>query len=167
MSKGSIFKQAMEGVKQLKHRGKVRSHKTVPHEKRSMTVETSVMKDDFLFDIDITTTPGQILFFSTPSLPYRVIKRLKKGEYPIQSRIDLHGKQIGEASYLLHNFLENSFEHGKQHLLVVHGKGSCKIKSAVDKWLKESPLVLAFTSARSDDGGAGALYLLIKKCKSA
>lgn len=166
MKNESIFKEAMKGVKRLNKSVKVAAPKRRLNRKSKIDIDSSHKTHDLLFEIEVTTQPEESLFYAIPSLPYRVIKRLKKGDFPIEAKLDLHGKQTGEASYLLDSFLENAFEQGKRHLLIVHGKGSCKIKSAVDKWLKESPLVLGFSSARPDHGGTGALYLLIKKCRS-
>ncbi len=40
------------------------------------------------------------------------------------------------------------------------------LRDAVPRWLNEAPLrehVLAFSHARPDDGGAGALYVLLRR----
>ena len=40
------------------------------------------------------------------------------------------------------------------------------LKTAVPRWLNEPPLqdsILAFTHARRDDGGEGALYVLLRR----
>jgi len=52
---------------------------------------------------------------------------------------------------------------------VIHGKGrknverSPRMKPAVNQWLQGSKKVLAFCSARSNDGGTGAVYVLLKR----
>jgi DNA-nicking Smr family endonuclease len=51
---------------------------------------------------------------------------------------------------------------------VVHGKGlgsPCKtpvLKGKVQSWLIQKAEVLAFVQARADEGGAGALVVLLK-----
>jgi DNA-nicking Smr family endonuclease len=60
---------------------------------------------------------------------------------------------------------------GTRCVIVVTGKGVGKdgggvLRSAVPRWLNESPnreKVLAFEYARQKDGGAGALYVLMKR----
>jgi len=52
---------------------------------------------------------------------------------------------------------------------IIHGKGRGSgnrgpvLKSAVNRWLRRHGAVRAFCSARRNDGGTGALYVLIER----
>ena len=57
-------------------------------------------------------------------------------------------------------------------MLIVHGRGNHSkdqipvLKQAVRSWLERgqiSRVVLAFTTARPHDGGAGAMYVLLRR----
>jgi DNA-nicking Smr family endonuclease len=68
----------------------------------------------------------------------------------------------------LGQFLREAQSHGWRCVRVVHGKGLGSpgrvpvIKDKVKRWLVQSDRVLAFVQARGDDGGAGALIVLLQ-----
>ena len=100
-----------------------------------------------------------------------VTDRLHRGEFSIQGHIDLHGLSVEEARDAFENFFKKSIAEGKRMVLVIHGRGLSSpaepiIKTNVYKWLTTGPWrkwVMAFTSARLCDGGAGATYVLLRK----
>ncbi len=117
----------------------------------------------------ITEVSGEEqLFFARTGLQTKTIRQLRKGQLPIEAKIDLHGLTINEAEAALTEFLNNCRQQHIRHILVVHGKGShstnsiTTIKSAVNAWLREPDFILAFCSAQPHHGGTGALYALLK-----
>lgn len=109
---------------------------------------------------------------SIASLDRRVLRRLRNGEYSIQGTLDLHGLTRVEAKEALVRFVEASRRDGKRCVLVIHGRGLHSkdqipvLKEGVQKWLTRGRLgaqVLAFSSARPADGGAGAVYVLLRR----
>jgi DNA-nicking Smr family endonuclease len=96
-------------------------------------------------------------------------ERLRRGRYPIEARLDLHGMTQAEAHRALNGFVAGSRAIGRRCVLVITGHGRMSggiLKSAVPRWLNEPDLrrhVLAITPAQQRDGGAGALYLLLRK----
>lgn len=105
--------------------------------------------------------------------------RLKKGLLPIEGRLDLHGLTRDQAEITIAHFIENAFASGKRTLLLITGKGLLKntpqggkagvLKHKTPEWLNKPATrarILAFTYARPQDGGDGALYILLKKNKS-
>ena len=100
-----------------------------------------------------------------------VAKRLHNGEFSIQGHIDLHGLTVESAREAFENFLEESIAAGKRMVLIIHGRGLSSpakpiLKTKVIKWLTTGrwrKWVMAFTSARLCDGGAGATYVLLRK----
>lgn len=109
---------------------------------------------------------------SVGGLDKRILRRLRRGDYAIQAHLDLHGLTRGEAKEALSAFVEKSWWHGHRCVLVVHGRGLHSkdqipvLKESVQGWLSRGHLaqrVLAFTTARPHDGGAGALYVLLRR----
>jgi DNA-nicking Smr family endonuclease len=109
---------------------------------------------------------------SAPGLDGSTHDKLKRGQLLIDGKLDLHGMDRERAHRALGRFLENAAMHGKRCVLVVTGKGGAKpgeagiLKSEVPRWLNEPalrPLVLAFTAAQARHGGAGALYIYLKR----
>ena len=100
-----------------------------------------------------------------------VARRLHQGDFSIQGHIDLHGMGVGHAQQAFELFLKEAILSGKTAVLVVHGRGLSSfakpvLKTKVKEWLTSGPWrkwVIAFTSARACDGGAGATYVLLRK----
>jgi DNA-nicking Smr family endonuclease len=96
-------------------------------------------------------------------------ERLKRGRYPVEARLDLHGMTQAEAHRGLAGFVAGSRAAGRRCLLVItgHGRmGGGVLKAAVPRWLGEPELrghVLAITPAQPKDGGGGALYVLLRR----
>jgi DNA-nicking Smr family endonuclease len=98
-------------------------------------------------------------------------ERLKRGLRPIEARLDLHGRTQVEAHRELIDFVEASYRGGRRCVLVVTGRGFGPdgpgvLKRAVPRWLAEAGLrrrILAVAAAQPQHGGAGALYLLLRR----
>jgi DNA-nicking Smr family endonuclease len=102
----------------------------------------------------------------------RIVRRLRKGDYAVQGHVDLHGLIRPEAKEALDRFLQASRAAGKRCVLVVHGRGLHSkdqipvLKDAVKGWMGTNRFakhVLAFATARPEDGGVGAIYVLLKR----
>ena len=100
-----------------------------------------------------------------------ITKRLHRGDFSIQAHIDLHGLGVEDARNAFEIFLKDSITTGKKAVLIVHGRGLSSpdkpvLKTRVVQWLTCGPWrkwVIAFSSARSCDGGAGATYVLLRR----
>ena len=96
-------------------------------------------------------------------------ERLKRGRRTIEARLDLHGMTQAEAHRALAGFVAGSRTGGRRCVLVITGHGRISggvLKSAVPRWLHEPEMrrhVLAIAPARPQHGGAGALYVLLRR----
>jgi DNA-nicking Smr family endonuclease len=106
----------------------------------------------------------------------KLMRRLKRGEFPLQNFIDLHGLTKQEAQERVNEFILESYRSGLRCVLVVHGRGHNSenhipiLKERLPHWLTRGParkIVLAFSTARPYDGGTGALYILLRKRRGA
>src|SRR5262249_25050840 len=88
-----------------------------------------------------------------------------------QAHVALHGLTAAEAREAVDRFVLESFRVGRRCVLVVHGRGlnskdrTPVLKERLKSWLAHgriAKVVLAFTTARVCDGGAGALYVLLR-----
>lgn len=105
-------------------------------------------------------------------LDRRSAQRLRRGEMRPEARLDLHGMTQEEAHRALAQFLARAQEDGLRALLVITGKGGAGrggvLREAVPRWLAEAPnrgRVLGTAPAQPKDGGAGALYVLLRRRK--
>lgn len=97
-------------------------------------------------------------------------KRLHRGDFSIQAHIDLHGLNVENAREVFESFMNTSFNSGKRAVLIIHGRGMSSpgdavLKNKVREWLSHSywlKRVIAYASAKSYDGGAGATYVLMR-----
>jgi DNA-nicking Smr family endonuclease len=119
---------------------------------------------------DVSLTPEYLEGIANGVNP-EVARRLHRGDFSIQSHIDLHGLHVQEAHEAFDEFLNKSIIKGKRAVLIIHGRGLSSpakpiLKTKVYLWLTTSPWhkwVIAFTSARACDGGAGATYVLLRQ----
>lgn len=102
----------------------------------------------------------------------RVRRRLRQGRFSNQGHVDLHGLTQDEAKEALERFLLESHRRGHRCVLVVHGRGLHSkdgipvLKERMKVWLTQGRLarrVLGFCTAQPHDGGAGALYVLLRR----
>ena len=108
------------------------------------------------------------------SLDDQTLHKLKKGRLPIEGRVDLHGMTQDEAYSLLLTFLHRAHAGGIRYVLVITGKGSSSggdgvLRRAVPAWLSTPafrPLVSSHDHAARNHGGAGALYIRLRRARS-
>ncbi|APF36052.1 hypothetical protein BOQ54_00825 [Chelatococcus daeguensis] len=133
-----------------------------------------------------TGTTGRGL--KTKTLPLAPLERrlrqaLNRGTRAVDAKIDLHGLRQSEAHAALRAFLLREQARGSQLVIVVTGKGGTEAHSAdlfggergvlrrlVPQWLSLPDLrvvVLGFEEAGRTHGGAGALYVRLRRRKSA
>ena len=102
----------------------------------------------------------------------RLVRRLRNGDFAYQAHLDLHGMTAEEARIAVDRFLTGAHQKGQRCVLIIHGRGLNSkdqvpvLKTRLAQWLARGSwarLVLAFTSARPCDGGAGALYVLLRR----
>lgn len=107
-----------------------------------------------------------------PGMDRRLLQRLRKGDYAVQAHLDLHGLNREEARVKVEQFLQQSRTAGRRCVLVIHGRGINSkdqipvLKEHLRIWLTRGRIarsVLCFATARPVDGGAGAVYVLLRK----
>jgi DNA-nicking Smr family endonuclease len=174
-----LFQEAMKDVAPLNETRKkiVRSpsrreelaDRLQSQEERERHYLAALVKDSSAWDISFS---DEYMMGAVSGLGPKVMRRLKRGEFSVQDYIDLHGLKKKEAEEVVREFLINSYQKGFRCVLIVHGRGlgsvdhQPAIKKELPVWFRRGILkriVLAFVTARPCDGGAGALYVLLKK----
>jgi DNA-nicking Smr family endonuclease len=102
--------------------------------------------------------------------------QLSKGKKEIEARLDLHGMTQARAHRALSGFLHRAHGDGLTFVLVITGKGKVGAESErgvlrrrVPEWLSHPEfrtLVVGFEEAHIGHGGAGALYVRIRRSRS-
>ncbi|NNC99998.1 MAG: DNA mismatch repair protein MutS [Gammaproteobacteria bacterium] len=112
---------------------------------------------------------GDELKFLKKGYPGRVLKKLRRGDYAIRDELDLHGMVVSEAKFETHQFINDCAREGVHAVRIVHGKGRHSagrtpvLKNMLLGWLSRNQYVIAVCSAPANDGGSGAVYILLGK----
>lgn len=113
---------------------------------------------------------------SLERIDHRTKRRLRNGAVPIDDRLDLHGMTQEAAHSALRGFLMLARSRGARIVLVITGKGKPKpggdphdrgiLRRAVPHWLSDPSLrdlVIGFEEAHLAHGGAGAIYVRLRR----
>ena len=107
-------------------------------------------------------------------LDRRSRSRVVRGRVEIESRLDLHGMTLERARNRLSAFLMSAQSGGASLVLVITGKGTAGVRERgalrreVPHWLslpEFRALVIGFEEAAPSHGGAGALYVRIRRAR--
>ena len=167
----SLFLSEMADVTPINSDNKVKRKKNPKKPPRKHDDEDyNFAIDDVFSTAEITEDCPDILSFSRSGLQHNALKKLRQGKNPIEHALDLHGLTVEQARRELLEFLGECEAAEIRHAIIVHGKGFRSkdkpvIKPMVNRWLRAADSVLAFHSAQPQDGGSGAVYLLLKKSK--
>ena len=107
--------------------------------------------------------------FAAAGTDRRALRRLRRGGYPVEGRLDLHGMTVSEAGDAVKRFIQNSLHAQKRCVCIVHGRGlhsetgTSALRGPVRDALRKTSGVLGFASAPAADGGTGAVYVLLRR----
>ncbi|HEU0231115.1 MAG TPA: Smr/MutS family protein [Burkholderiaceae bacterium] len=96
-----------------------------------------------------------------------LIRDLRRGKWPMQASLDLHGSTLDEARTRLDRFLVSCLSHGIRSVQIVHGKGLGSkdgpvLKQTVRRWLTQIDAVIAYVECADVHGGSGAVQVLLR-----
>lgn len=172
----SSFAKAMQGVRPVdESRGRALAPPAPPSPIRHKSVERDYLaeftegKYEFALEYTEEFFEGHVM-----GLDPLVLAKMRAGQYSPETHIDLHGMTAEQAYAELIAFIKAAYSHDRRHLVVVTGRGKNSpgglsvLRQNMQEWLTKEPLrrvVLAFCTAQPKDGGAGALYVLLRKYK--
>jgi DNA-nicking Smr family endonuclease len=174
----SAFEKAMAGVMPLDQKGRQvnrqparrRPGSTDPDKQVRETLRR-IVRGEVEFDLEATR---EYMQGTVRGLDGRVFEKLRTGRFSIEAHLDLHGMNLDQAKPALMEFLRRNYLEGKRCVLVIPGRGRNSpmgmgiLRQEVRTWLTHEPLkrvVLAFCTALPRHGGAGALYVLLRRFK--
>ena len=159
-----LFRQAVDGVVPLAPSNRVSP--TAPPRRPPAHSTPLPPVADILSDHGAGGVP--LTEFLRDGISRMTLRKLRRGQWPIQDSLDLHGLNSDEARKLLLEFLHNATQHDLRHVCVIHGKGwhtdggEGILKIRVRHWLTQCAEVLAFCEAPPNAGGGGAVLVLLK-----
>lgn len=173
----ALFAKAMNDVAPVSKRGrevhapaetKIPQH---PSGKTPAQIMQEIIDGRIEFAIQHT---GEYMEGFVQGVSPEVLDKLRLGQLSPESHVDLHGLNALQAYTELVRFIRNAYQRNMRTVTVITGRGInspdgiAVIRNLIQEWLTHDPfkrVVLAFCSAQPRDGGAGALYVLLRKYK--
>jgi len=167
-----LFRRAVADVVPLppSDRAELKRPRPRPLARQRQADERQVLIDALAdpWDWEAAVSTGEELYFVRPGVPAAAMRKLRRGGWVIQAELDLHGHTGDEARVALAAFLNRCLRTDRRCVRIIHGKGHGSknrlpvLKNKVRHWLTQREDVLAFCQARTVDGGAGAVIVLLK-----
>ncbi|MEB2320214.1 MAG: Smr/MutS family protein [Pseudomonadota bacterium] len=131
--------------------------------------EAAALAESLSDEIDISRylDVDESLSYHRPGVGPDVPRRLRRGDWTVVDQLDLHGLRVEEAREALVGFLAECRRRERRCVRIIHGKGLGSanrepvLRDKVPRWLAQRREVLAFCRARPNDGGSGALIVLL------
>jgi len=165
MPDSDLFKQLVKGVKPLEQdKVQHRKPKPVPRVRRHAEMDDSARRDDAPFENLFIETCSQ-LAWAAPGVQKTVMRKLKQGKFPVRAELDLHGLFAHQAEREIRAFIGEASARGLRCVRIIHGKGRNGpgvLKQKTNSWLRQMQAVKAFCSCKPEDGGTGAVYVLLR-----
>ena len=166
-----LFREAMQDVEPLNAEptADTGAPRPAPRPSQRLADDRAVLDELRRGDMDEAwgVERGEALSFLRPGQSRRLLRRLRRGEFAVMAELDLHGKTVGVARDELGRFLAECRFRDIRCVRIIHGKGKSSsnkgpvLKGKVDRWLRQRDEIVAFCSAPSNDGGTGAVYVLL------
>ena len=124
------------------------------------------LSDDF-YPAHELESGEELLYLRTGQSP-DVLSKLRRGFWVVQAHIDLHGLISDEAREYVAEFLGSCKKRNIRCVRIVHGKGLGSrnrepvLKHKLRNWLMQKDEVIAYAQAKPEDGGSGAVIVLLK-----
>lgn len=174
----SLFFRAMQGVEQISGAGRQIQPPPPPAQEPEddgsdpeAKLMRQAMQGNVDFELELT---DEYMHGFVRGLDSKIFQQLKAGRLSAEGHLDLHGQNADQALDSLLFFMRESYLAGRRMVLVITGRGKNSpkglsiLRQEVQTWLTREPLrriTLAFCTAQPRDGGAGALYILLRKMK--
>jgi DNA-nicking Smr family endonuclease len=160
----TLFRAAVGQVKPLSKQNRI-APQAVPRKPVIRASASPTAIPDTLTDSAPESTPDEYL---VNGLSRMTLRKLRRGTWPVDDSLDLHGNHIDAARKLLQAFLHEAAQRNLRCVLVIHGKGhnslggEAVLRKHTRHWLTQLPRVLGFCDAPPGEGGSGAVLVLLK-----
>jgi DNA-nicking Smr family endonuclease len=160
----ALFRAAVGAVKPLPEQSRITPQPT-PRKPLLHRAVPQPAISDALSDFAAENAPDEYL---SNGLSRLALRKLRRGGWPVQDRLDLHGNNSDAARKLLQEFLREAMQREFRCVLVIHGKGlnsrggEAVLRKLTRHWLTQHPCVLGYCDAQPKEGGSGAVLVLLK-----
>jgi len=165
----ALFREAIGEVRRIEAEAAATDRPAPPPEPRRLRLdEAEALRESRDLSALAHIDAADILSYRRDEVPEKTLRQLKRGQFSIQDEVDLHHLRAADAEHLLKQFLNHARHHGRHCVRVIHGKGlrsedAPVLKALVDRVLRHRGDVLAFASAPVNQGGTGAVLVLLAR----
>lgn len=165
-----LFRDAIGEVRRIDAEPAATERPRPPPEPRRLKIdEDEALRESHELGSGMPWLDGaELQAYRRPEIAERTLKQLKRGEFSVQDEIDLHHLRVADAEPMLKRFLHDARAGSHYCVRIVHGKGlrsegAPVLKMLVDRILRQRGDVLAFASAPANQGGSGAVLVLLAR----
>ncbi len=167
----ALFRQEVKDAQPLsQNRAQIKTPQKTSVRLMHKASQTECAQDPFSSLIEAELVGNEdTLSYQGDGVQNRLFAKLKSGRLHLEAELDLHGLTLEAARVTLAEFIEHCQLQQIRCVRLIHGKGWSSrqqkpvLKSHLNQWLRQHPTILAFHSATIEDGGAGALYVLLRR----
>lgn len=163
-----LLAQALSQVIPLRGRQRV-THATptppITFQRRQVVSEV----DGYPLSDGDTSGQAQVLeSFHRSGISSEILRRLRRDSHIVRETLDLHGLNRDQARLAVAHFINAAAQQGVKRVRLVHGQGfgsthgGALLRQQTRHWLTQMPDVLAFVGAPAQDGGKGAVLVLLR-----
>jgi DNA-nicking Smr family endonuclease len=163
-----LFREAIGEVRRIESEAAGNDRPGPPPEPKRLKIdESEALREAQDLSSRLPALDGaELQSYRRPEIGERTLKQLKRGGFSVQDEIDLHSLRASDAEILLKRFLNEARSGMNCCVRIVHGKGlrsegAPVLKMLVDRVLRQRGDVLAFASAPVNQGGSGAILVLL------
>jgi DNA-nicking Smr family endonuclease len=167
----ALFYEAVKGARPIKvDRALAPVKKPKPIPKQLIRDERQALVDslsDHYIPAHELESGEELLYLREGQSPV-ILSKLRRGHWVVQAHIDLHGMISDEARAYVSEFITDCKKRGIRCVRIVHGKGLGSrnrepiLKHKLRGWLMQKDEVIAYAQAKANDGGSGAVLVLLK-----
>ena len=162
------FREAVADVEPLRgrRRAPLKSPAAAPVPRQRQRDEAAVLAESLAeFEPEDVLETGEALSYLRDGMSRDTLRKLRRGQWAVEDGIDLHGLTRVQAAAALEDFLRRCVTRRLRCVRIVHGKGMGILKAKLGRWLPQREEVLAYCQAPANDGGGGAVLVLLRARK--
>ena len=172
----ALFKKSMHGVKKMdtSNIAKIEKDKKKKLDSQTLAKRASAIGPMQTDNAELSDTQAMLnpvasqatLSYRIATLQHKVFEDLKAGNLRWYEAVDLHGCTVEDARMAVLQIIQMAKDENQNVIKIVHGKGpEAILKTYVNGWLRQHRDVLAFVSAPENQGGTGAVLVLLKRAE--
>lgn len=180
----ALFRQAMHNVEPLRETGRratlpqrqnttSTAHRQQLEARRAHAQHHTEARLDAELSDDYFAGPDHrsLDYYLNPACGTDVLRDLRRGRWPLQASIDLHGATLEHARLRLQRFLQYALAEQFRCIRIVHGKGYGSadnkpvLRHQIRRWLTQLDVVLALSDCPPNEGGSGAVKVLLRRTR--